>query len=105
MELQMPKIAQYKEKLLNEFETKSDDWTYGHFERRLGELRSGTSYHDAKGIIIDAHKAGKWPETVKRYLLTNYRTHGNVSGEFNSVFSDVCSALSPAEKSTWGIDW
>lgn len=96
-------IAQYKEKLLNEFEGRPDEWSFGDFERRLGELRKGTSYHDAKGIINDAHSAGKWPNTVKRYLLTNYRVHGNVSSEFNSTFSQICSSLTDSEKQYWGI--
>ena len=100
----MPKIAQYKEKLLNEFESRTDDWRFGQFETRLGEIRPNTSYHDAKGIIIDAHKAGKWPKTVKRYLLTNYKVFKNVSSEFNTVFNAICLTLSQAEKSEWGID-
>jgi hypothetical protein len=36
-------MAQYKEKLLNEFEARSDEWTFADFERRLGEVRKGTT--------------------------------------------------------------
>lgn len=96
-------MAQYKEKLLNEFEASNDEWTFGDFERRLGEIRKGASYHDAKGIINDAHKAGGWPKTVKRYLLTNFKVHGNVSSEFNSTFSDIVSVMPQAEKNIWNI--
>tara|TARA_R110001583_G_scaffold167308_1_gene320076 strand:+ start:863 stop:1183 length:321 start_codon:yes stop_codon:yes gene_type:complete len=103
MEIQMA-MAQYKEKLLNEFEVKNDSWTYATFERRLGEVRKGTTYHDAKGIINDAHKAGSWPKTVKRYLLTNFEVHGNVSSEFNSTFSDVVENMSETEKKSLGLD-
>jgi len=97
-------MAQYKERLLNEFEARTDEWSFGDFERRLGEVRKGTSYHDAKGIINDAHEAGKWPNTVKRYLLTNYRAHGNVSSEFNETFRQIYLGMSDDEKKDWGIE-
>ncbi|WP_273046906.1 hypothetical protein [Pseudoalteromonas sp.] len=100
----MPKIAQYKEKLLNEFESKTEEWTFGKFESRLCELRKNASYQDAKGIIIDAHNAGKWPKTVKRYLLTNYKAFDNVSSELTSVFNDVYSGMSSSEKTQWGLE-
>ena len=45
----MPKMAQYKIKLLDEFENRADEWGFGDFERRLQELRKDASYHDAKG--------------------------------------------------------
>jgi hypothetical protein len=34
----MSKIPQYKENLLNEFEQRADEWSFGDFERRLGEV-------------------------------------------------------------------
>ncbi|WP_345977580.1 hypothetical protein [Sulfurimonas sp. HSL3-7] len=100
----MPKLAQYKERLLNEFEQRTDEWTYGHFENRLSEIRKNTSYHDAKGIISTAHALGKWPNTVRRYILTNYRSFGNVSSELSNVLNDVYSTLSPQDKKYWGIE-
>ena len=100
----MARLAQYKEKLLNEFEQRTDDWTSGHFEKRLGEIRKNTSYHDAKGIISDAHDSGLYPNTVKRYILTNYRSFGNVSSELNNVLRDVYETLSSQDKKNWGID-
>ena len=100
----MAKLAQYKTNLLNEFETRTDDWTYGQFEQRLGEVRKNTSYHDAKGIISDAHSSGLYPNTVRRYILTNYRSFGNVSSELNNVLQDVYATLSPQDKKSWGID-
>lgn len=96
-------MAQYKEKLLNEFESKTVEWSFADFEKRLGELKSGTNYQDAKGIINDAHKSGKWPITVKRYLLTNYKAFGNVSAEFNTTFNEIYSSMSTSEKASWGI--
>ncbi len=100
----MAKLAQYKEKLLNEFEKRTDDWTFGHFENRLKEVRKNTSYHDAKGIISDAHDSGLYPNTVRRYILTNYRSFGNVSSELNNVLRDVYATLSEQDKKNWGID-
>lgn len=96
-------MAQYKEKLLNEFEARTDEWSFADFERRLGEVKSGTSYQDAKGIINDAQKSGKWPITVKRYLLTNYKAFGNVSGELTNTFNQIYSSMSDSEKASWGI--
>lgn len=100
----MAKLAQYKEKLLNEFEQRTDDWTFGHFEQGLKKVRKNTGYHDAKGIISDAHDSGLYPNTVKRYILTNYRSFDNVSSELNSVLQDVYSTLTPQDKKNWGID-
>lgn len=97
------KIAQYKEKLLDEFELRTDDWSFATFERRLAEVRKGANYHDAKGIINDAHKIGRWPNTVKRYLMTNYKAHGNVSSEFNETFNQIYSTMTATEKASWGV--
>ncbi|MFN1652018.1 hypothetical protein [Vibrio rotiferianus] len=96
-------LAQYKQRLLDEFEQRTDNWSCGQFESRLRELRKDTSYHDAKGIIIDAAKLGKWPNTVKRYLCTNYAAFGNVSSELNSTFSPIYAAMSESEKKSWGF--
>jgi len=100
----METIAQYKKKLLDEFEQREDEWTFGHFENRLREIRKGTNYQDAKGIIIEAHEIGEWNKTVKRYVLTNYSSFGNVSSELNSILQDVYSSLSSEDKKDWKID-
>jgi hypothetical protein len=96
-------FAQYKEKLLDEFEARTDEWSFSDFETRLSEVKKGTNYQYAKGIINDAHKIGRWSNTVKRYLITNYNVFGNVSGEFNETFSQVLSSMSDSEKESWGI--
>lgn len=97
------RIAKYKENLLNEFESRIDNWTYGDFERRLGEMKKRTSYHDAKNIINEAHKIGIWPKTVKRYLMTNFKIHGNVSSEFNNTFNEVVQVMTKGEKKILGF--
>lgn len=99
----MPNMAQYKIKLLDEFESRSDEWGFGDFERRLQELRKGASYHDAKGIINDAHRQGNWPNVVKRYLSTNFKAFGNVSAELNETFSQVVSTMTSQEKEALGL--
>ncbi|WP_232784931.1 hypothetical protein [Psychromonas sp. MB-3u-54] len=99
----MPKMEKYKDELLNEFESRTDEWSYGSFENRLSELRKGTSYLDAKGIINDAHHSGKWPRTVKRYLITNYKVFGNASNEYGDTFNSIYNAMSDTEKSAWGL--
>jgi hypothetical protein len=96
-------LANYKIILLNEFEQRTDNWSFGDFENRLSEVRKNSSYHDAKGIIIDAAKNGSWPHTVKRYLCTNYAAFGNVSCELNSAFSQIYSQMSDSEKDSWGF--
>lgn len=98
-------IAKYKQKLLDEFESRADNWSFGDFEARMLELKPGNnnSYHDAKSIINEAHKLGKWPNTVKRYLCTNFKAFGNVSGEFNTTFSQVLNSMTDLEKEQFGI--
>lgn len=99
----MPELALYKVKLLDEFEARSDDWSYGHFERRLSEVKPTANYQDAKGIIIAAHRANGWPNTVKRYLLSNYKAHGNVSSEMTETFMQVLASLQPHELQAWQL--
>ncbi|WP_036592066.1 hypothetical protein [Oceanospirillum maris] len=96
-------MAQYKEALLNEFEGRTDDWSFADFERKLKEVKGGGNYQDAKGIINEAHNSGRWPITVKRYLITNYKIFGNVSAEFTTTFNQVYSSMSDKEKAAWGI--
>lgn len=100
----MPNLALYKVKLLDEFEARTDEWTFGDFERRLTEVNRQTNYQDAKGIINAAHRQGRWPMTVKRYLLTNFSVFGNVSGEFNQTFDEVKASLTPQEKEQWKLN-
>lgn len=99
----MLKLEKYKDELLNEFESRTDEWSYGSFESRLSALRKGTNNLDAKNIINDAHHFGKWPKTVKRYLITSYKVFGNESTEFGDTFNSIYNAMSDTEKSSWGL--
>jgi hypothetical protein len=63
-------LAQYKQKLLDEFESRTDEWKFFDFEARLSEVKNGASYQDAKMLIKEAHKLGEWPKTVRIYLET-----------------------------------
>ncbi|MEM5529581.1 hypothetical protein WN093_12210 [Gammaproteobacteria bacterium AS21] len=97
-------MAKYKETLLNEFEARDDDWSFGDFDRRISELKKDANYQDSKMAIIEAHKVGGWPNTIKRYLLTNYRSFGNVNIELHTVFNSMCDSLTDEEKAHWGIN-
>ena len=99
----MKKLTQYKENLLNEFEARSDEWTYGDFDIRLSEIKLGQNYQHVKEIILSAHESRRWPNTVKRYLLTNFRVFNNVSGEYAEVFREIYSNLSQEEKKYWDV--
>ncbi|MFJ7004678.1 hypothetical protein [Pseudomonas putida] len=99
----MPHMALYKLKLLDEFEDRTDLWSFADFEKRLTELWRGATYHDAKGIINAAHKERRWPRAVKRYLLTNYKVFGNVSSELERTFAEVLAAMSEQERAQWGL--
>ncbi|MBC3458391.1 MULTISPECIES: hypothetical protein [Pseudomonas] len=99
----MPELALYKVKLLDEFEAREDDWSFSHFERRLTQVKPAANYQDAKGIIKAAHLANNWPKTVRRYLLSNYRFHGNVSSELTETFVQVLAGMTPLELQAWRL--
>ena len=99
----MAKMAKYKKKILDEFESRNDDWSFGDFEKRITELKPGSYYQDAKMAIIEGHKAGLWPNTVKRYILTTYSAYGDVNIEFNDIFDKIYSSLSSDEKKIWKL--
>jgi len=91
-------LAKYKEKLLDEFEARNDNWTYADFEKRLKEIKPNTYYQDAKSIIWEAHKLGLYPKTVKKYTISNYISFGNSS--MGTVLQDVLLSLPENEKNT-----
>ncbi|MGO3983210.1 hypothetical protein ABI582_02380 [Pseudomonas sp. SAS7] len=99
----MPYLALYKLKLLDEFEDRTDLWSFSDFENRLMSLWRGASRHDAQGIINAAHKEWRWPRTVKRYLLTRYQVFGNVSSELEHTFAEVLAAMSEQERAQWAL--
>lgn len=90
-------LAKYKIQLLDEFENKNQPWSYADFERRMTELRKGTTYHDAKGIITDAHKEGKWPKTVKQYIISNRKSMGN----WIDIANNIMKSLPEDERKEW----
>lgn len=90
-------LAKYKEQLLNEFEARNDDWNFYDFEKRMKELKKGTYYQDAKMIILDAHKKGSWPKTVKRYLTSNAAIMGN----WMDIANEIMESLSKEEQEEW----
>lgn len=103
MELLMGKLSETKIKVLNKFEARTDEWTFGAFERELQEAMGNSygNYQTAKATIADADQAGSWPKTVKRYVLSNYRTFGNSPGELVDICQRLWLGLTEAEKTEW----
>lgn len=86
----MAKMAKYKQQILDEFEARTDDWTFGTFEKRLGEISPKNGhYQNAKMIIFEAHNEGSWPKTVERYVRTLYEAFNSLPSELNKVGQDV----------------
>ncbi len=83
----MTKLSQTKISVLNSFESRTDDWSFGEFERSL-EAAMGKNYGNyqtAKMTIVEADKEGRWPETVKKYVLSNYSAFGSSPAELSGI--------------------
>ena len=85
----MSKISQTKIQVLNAFEARTDDWTFGEFERALEQVMGSRygNYQTAKMTIIEADRDGRWPKTVERYIRSNFSAFGNLPAELNSIGS------------------
>lgn len=80
------KLSQIKKNVLNQFEVRSDEWTFSDFERAISAAVGG-SYQSAKLVIVAADEQGSWPKTVERYIRTNYAAFGNVPVELIRIAS------------------
>jgi len=99
----MSKLSQTKTRVLDQFESRTDEWTFGTFENALKEAMGARygNYQTAKSTIAEADREGKWPNTVKRYVLSNYRAFGSSPGELVNIASRIFSELSEEEKIFW----
>lgn len=99
----MSKLSQTKIRVLNEFEARNDDWSFGMFERELQQVMGNQygNYQTAKKTIVEADRDGRWPATVKRYVLSNYRAFGNSSGELVGIFGRIWPFLTEQEQACW----
>jgi len=99
----MGKLSETKIKVLNTFEARNDEWSFGVFERELQTAmgKSYGNYQTAKATIADADQAGQWPKTVKRYVLSNYRTFGNSPVELVDIRQRLWLGLTEEEKAEW----
>jgi len=70
-------------------------------ERRLTQVKPAANYQDAKGIINAIRRGGSSPKTMKRYLMSNDKVFGNVSGEFNAALADMLVSLTPQRRVLW----
>jgi hypothetical protein len=99
----MSKLSQTKMKVLDEFEVRTDEWSFGIFERSLEKAMGSRygNYQTAKTTIAEADREGRWPITVKRYVLSNYRTFGTSPGELSDICRRIWSTLTEQEKAYW----
>jgi hypothetical protein len=83
----MGKISQTKARVLDQFEARTDDWSFHDFERVLEQAmgKSYGNYQTAKMTILEAERSGRWPRTVKRYVESNLRAFGNLPVELNPI--------------------
>lgn len=79
----MSKLSNTKITVLNQFEARVDEWTFGDFEQALKQAMGSEygNYQTAKMAIVEADREGRWPETVRRYTSTISRSFGNVPQE------------------------
>lgn len=99
----MSKLSQTKIEVLDQFESKIDEWTFGAFENALKQAMGARygNYQTAKMVIVDADHEGRWPNTVKRYVLSNYRAFGNSPGELVPIAKRLLAGLTEEEKAYW----
>lgn len=83
----MSKISQTKAKVLDTFEARADEWSFGEFEKALEVAmdKRYVNYQTAKMTIIEADQDGRWPKTVECYVRSNYKAFGNLPIELNSI--------------------
>jgi hypothetical protein len=79
----MSKISQQKTRVLDAFEARTDDWTFGDFERELEQSMGSRygNYQTAKMTIIEADRDGRWPKTVEGWIRSNHKAFGNLPVE------------------------
>ncbi|WP_422473667.1 hypothetical protein [Endozoicomonas sp. ALB032] len=101
----MSKLSQTKRCVLDQFESRTDDWTFGAFEQALKKATGNSygNYQTAKLTINSAAKEGLWPKTVKRYVLTNFAALGSSPAELTSICTQYLTSMDKAEKQRWGI--
>lgn len=83
----MSKISQQEKIVLDEYELRNDNWTFGDFEKSL-EKSMGASYGNyqtAKLTIIHADQEGAWPKTVEGWIRSNHKAFGNLPVEMISI--------------------
>lgn len=99
----MKKLSLTKINVLNSFEARTDNWSFELFEKELQNAMGDTygNYQTAKMTILEANKEGRWPNTVKRYILSNYKKNNNSPGELINIFNQIWSSLTEQEKSYW----
>lgn len=99
----MSKLSKTKIEVLDQFESRTDEWTFGAFENALEQAMGARygNYQTAKMTIVEADGEGRWPNTVKRYVLSNYRAFGNSPVELIPIATRLLTGLPEKEKDYW----
>lgn len=99
----MSKLSTTKVQVLDQFEARTDEWSFGAFEKALEQTMGARygNYQTAKSTIAEADHDGRWPNTVKRYVLSNYRAFGNSPAELLNISTRILAGLTEEEKSYW----
>lgn len=73
--------------VLDEFEIRTDAWTFGQFEKRLEEVMGARygNYQTGKMTIIEADRIGRWPRAVEGWVRSNFKAFGNLPSEMSSL--------------------
>jgi hypothetical protein len=101
----MSKLSQTQVEVLDQFESRTDEWTFLVFEKALEQAMGARygNYQTAKSTIVEADRDGRWPNTVKRYILSNYRAFGNSPIELVTIANRILAGLSEEEKAYWSL--
>lgn len=83
----MSKISKTKAAVLDQFEVRTDEWSFGEFEKALEKAmgKNHGNYQTSKMAIIEADKAGRWPLTVERCIRSNFKAFGSLPVELISI--------------------
>lgn len=83
----MSDLTQTQVRVLDAFEARTDNWTFGDFDNALEEAMGASygNYQTAKFVIIVADRLGRWPKTVEHWIRSNFKAFGNLPAEMNPI--------------------
>ena len=88
----MKKLSKAKQKVLDLFETSTQEWSYRQFEDALRkEMGARYTYRIPKEVIKEACEIEMWPNTVKRYIESLKDEVGNIPVELEECLIKIYS--------------